>query len=172
MNSCIAKKWLKKPDSAERTGTEEFSANVNEAIMYEKVCLLVSVGLLHLIRLHGNWNYFFLGLYSAAFKKLKYLRLWLGRVITQGNVFALDFSKTSLTEVIPVSEKAIFGWTGPSKHIATQAMEPLIRAGQIITTKGGALFFVWWASVDNEKEKRRGKEGLEKRGEDKQQRQK
>lgn len=42
-------------------------------------------------------------------KKGNYLRLRLGRVITQGDILPLDFSETLLTEVIPVSKKAIFG---------------------------------------------------------------
>lgn len=38
----------------------------------------------------------------------QYLRLRLGGVISQGNIFALDFVETLLTEVVPVSKKPIF----------------------------------------------------------------
>lgn len=38
----------------------------------------------------------------------RYLRLRLGGVISQGNIFALDFVETLLTEVVPVSKKPIF----------------------------------------------------------------
>ena len=38
----------------------------------------------------------------------RYLRLWLGGVIPQGNTFALDFVETLLTEVVPVSKKPKF----------------------------------------------------------------
>ena len=44
----------------------------------------------------------------------QYLRLGLWRVVTQGNILPLDLCETLLTEVIPVSKKAILGWTGPS----------------------------------------------------------
>lgn len=38
----------------------------------------------------------------------RYLRLRLGGVISQGNIFTLDFVETLLTEVVPVSKKPIF----------------------------------------------------------------
>lgn len=37
------------------------------------------------------------------------LRLWLCRIVPQGHTVALDLIEALLTEVIPVSNKAIFG---------------------------------------------------------------
>lgn len=44
------------------------------------------------------------------------LRLWLCRVIPQGHTVALDLVEALFTEVIPVGNKAIFGWTAASTH--------------------------------------------------------
>lgn len=57
------------------------------------------------------------------------LRLWW--VISQRNALPLDFVEALLTEMIPVSKKAIFWWTAPStQHSPSQATEPPITAGQ------------------------------------------
>lgn len=60
-------------------------------------------------------------MWSASGAK-KNLRLWLCRVVPQGHTVPLDIVEALLTEVIPVGNKAIFGWTAGSAHtVAAQA---------------------------------------------------
>lgn len=64
-----------------------------------------------------------------------YSRLRLGGVVPQGDVLALDFVETLLTEVVPVSKKPIFWWTTPfaistANHREGTRKQPPIRAGQ------------------------------------------
>lgn len=42
-----------------------------------------------------------------------YSRLWLGRVVAQGNGLPLDLVETFLAKVVPVSKKPKFWWTTP-----------------------------------------------------------